>query len=184
MQNTFTRNFSKQSIDAGDYHHIRMVVHPQTAKPDGEELWVVPPLLPPPPPSPGQLPPPAWPNVRSSAYWSMANAKIPSIPRGSHDLSDVQYGWVLDEFSAACWYTAQELSDILYTHNTSDGSGRETFVPIGLVESAWGGTMIEAWTPNATLSASCGNSTGGPPAVAPQGNGGLYNGMVAPYLNM
>eukprot|EP01052_Picozoa_sp_SAG31_P082051 SAG31_NODE_42035_length_273_cov_0.885057_1_plen_78_part_10 len=47
-----------------------------------------------------------------------------------------------------------------------------------------GGTMIEAWTPNKTLSESCRNSVGGPPAVAPQGNGGLYNGMVAPYLNM
>lgn len=91
MENTFTRNFSKQSIEAGDYHNIRMVVHPQTARPDGQEMWIVPPLLPPPPPAPGQLPPPEWPNVKSSAYWSMANAKIPSIPRGSHDPADIQF---------------------------------------------------------------------------------------------
>eukprot|EP01047_Picozoa_sp_COSAG01_P121790 COSAG01_NODE_50597_length_362_cov_0.593156_1_plen_120_part_11 len=112
----------------------------------------------------------------------MADAKIATSPRGRPQTTI--YNWVLDSFSAACFYTAQELTDVLYTHNTSDGTGRAAFVPIGLVESAWGGTMIEAWTPNATLNASCTNSVGGPVATAPQGNGGLYNGMIAPFLNM
>ena len=36
---------------------------------------------------------------------------------------------MIDNFAAACWNTAQQLTDILYTYNVSDGSGREAFVP-------------------------------------------------------
>lgn len=88
---------------------------------------------------------PTWPNVVNPSVWSMAGAKIPMVPRHCSEGCTTTYNWVIDNFAAACWNTAQQLTDILYTHNTSDGSGREAFVPIGLVESAWGGTMIEAW---------------------------------------
>jgi len=64
-------------------------------------------------------------------------------------------------------------------------------VPIGLIESAVGGTQIEAWMQNATLlpntkTPACTNMSGGPVGVSwvNPGNGALYNGMVNPYLNM
>lgn len=44
--------------------------------------------------------------------------------------------------------------------------------------------LLPPRTPNKTLAESCTNSIGGPPAVAPGGNGCLFNGMVAPFLNM
>lgn len=41
--------------------------------------------------------------------------------------------------------------------------------------------MIQLWQPNNTIAA-CRNATGGP--VSQNGNGALYNGMIAPFLNM
>ena len=41
--------------------------------------------------------------------------------------------------------------------------------------------MIQLWQPNSTISA-CRNATGGP--VSQNDNGALYNGMIAPFLNM
>ena len=185
LVNTFTRNFSKAAITDGDYHNIRMLTHPQTSRKDGQEQWIVPPHLPAMAPNGTLLPGPEWPNVADSSVWAMADARVPMTSRhGGPAIDPKKYPWVIDNFAAACWNTAQQLTDILYTYNTSDGSGREAFVPIGLIESAWGGTMIEAWTPNATLTSSCKNAVGGPPAVAPGGNGCLFNGMVAPFLNM
>lgn len=66
----------------------------------------------------------------------------------------------------------------------------EPIVPLGLIGSHWGGTMVEMWQPNATLNAQvCKNDTGG--AWAPWqlkrwdiAGGALYNGMVLPYVNM
>ena len=52
--------------------------------------------------------------------------------------------------------------------------------PIGLVESAWSGTCIQAWLPAAAL-AQCGAV---PPAQGWQTNSTLYNQMVAPFAGM
>lgn len=38
---------------------------------------------------------------------------------------------ILMDFSAACWFFAQELTDIMQDNN-------ETVIPLGLVETAWG----------------------------------------------
>eukprot|EP01062_Namystynia_karyoxenos_P082620 TRINITY_DN9336_c0_g1_i1.p1 TRINITY_DN9336_c0_g1~~TRINITY_DN9336_c0_g1_i1.p1 ORF type:complete len:750 (+),score=163.08 TRINITY_DN9336_c0_g1_i1:79-2250(+) len=83
--------------------------------------------------------------------------------------------WFLDDFSAHCWHTFQELSHLL---------GED--VPLGLIESAWGGTEVQSWTPNATLDKMCTNLTGGPPnqATYPPNSGALWNGMVLPLVNM
>lgn len=89
----------------------------------------------------------------------------------------------INQFSAACWHFAEHLTDIMEANN-------ETIVPFGLVSSQWGGTMVEHWQPNATLNAGvCKNASGLP--YAPWQNkrwdidsGGLYNGMVRPFLNM
>ena len=47
-------------------------------------------------------------------------------------------------FSATCWFTGKRLADALGPS-----------VPIGLVESAWGGTSIQVWLPP-TSEAACG----------------------------
>ena len=81
----------------------------------------------------------------------------------------------------SCWHFAQELTDM------AEARG-EQIIPLGLVSSQWGGTMIQHWVPNSTLNAqACLNSTGG--AYAPSQNqrwdidsGALFNGMVRPWL--
>lgn len=93
--------------------------------------------------------------------------------RPSHDSVEM--------FGATCWFFAQELS------NMARALG-ETPVPMGLIGSYWGGTMIEMWMRNETLS-SCKNATGQPwePAQMSRWDinaGALYNGMVRPFLNM
>ena len=49
---------------------------------------------------------------------------------------DEWYNNTIDQFSAACWYFAEELTDIAESKN-------ESVVPFGLIESNWGGTMVE-----------------------------------------
>ena len=46
---------------------------------------------------------------------------------------------VIDSFSAACFYFATELTDIMWSNESRTGPP----VPIGLIETAVGGTMIE-----------------------------------------
>lgn len=86
------------------------------------------------------------------------------------------YDWafnstVLEQFSAMCFYFAQALTDELTAAQT------DSTVPIGLVASSVGGTTIEHWSPNSTLD-EC------PRATRTASNAQLYNGMVAPFLNM
>ena len=54
-------------------------------------------------------------------------------------------------------------------------------VPIGLIQSAIGGSQIESWMSNETID-SCKNQslTGG---AVPENQGRLYYGMVAPFAN-
>lgn len=89
----------------------------------------------------------------------------------------------INQFSAACWHFAEHLTDIMEKNN-------ETIIPFGLVSSQWGGTMVEHWQPNSTLNAGvCKNSSGGSYAEWQNkrydiDSGGLYNGMVRPFVNM
>ena len=48
--------------------------------------------------------------------------------------------------------------------------------------SYWGGTEIETWQPNSSIT-NCVNSTGGAIINRAQGNGALFNGMIAPFVN-
>jgi hypothetical protein len=79
--------------------------------------------------------------------------------------------------SGACWYFAQDLTDMLaeqaaqdtYPAATSTGAGGSTagggnstaHVPIGLIGTYWGGTMVQMWIQNQT-NGQCKNATGGP----------------------
>jgi hypothetical protein len=89
---------------------------------------------------------------------------------------------VFDTFSATCLYFGLELVDAL-------GEGAP---PIGLIQSAVGGSTIEAWQSNETL-ASCtermvphaGLGGGKPPFPFEQHQPAvLYYGYVAPFVNM
>lgn len=81
---------------------------------------------------------------------------------------------LFSQFSATCFYFAAELTDHLRSKGSSD-------VPIGLIQSAIGGSQIEAWTPDTVLGA-CKNASLNADGQAPPGR--LYNGMIAPFVNM
>ena len=74
-------------------------------------------------------------------------------------------------FSATCWFAGRSTAEAL-----------GPAVPIGLVESAWGGTSIQVWAPPGVVGA-CGNASsypgGWPTAVA-----SLWNAMTAPFAGM
>jgi sialate O-acetylesterase len=74
-------------------------------------------------------------------------------------------------FSALCWNFAVSLMN-----KTDPG------VPLGLISSNVGGTTIQAWSEKEKLLAACGNVT--TPGEDDAYYGGLYNGMIAPLLNM
>eukprot|EP00755_Sulcionema_specki_P033859 Sspe_Gene.101699::Locus_76332_Transcript_1_1_Confidence_1.000_Length_901::g.101699::m.101699/K05970/SIAE; sialate O-acetylesterase len=109
---------------------------------------------------------PTWTTLDGYRTWYNASwaARQPDVDR--HHLSPFHL------FSATCMYFAIELTDQL------QGSGREV-VPIGLMQSAVGGTMIEAWVDSETLTR-CKNESLSP-GVSPPTQ--LYNGMVAPFVN-
>ena len=58
---------------------------------------------------------------------------------------------------------------------------KEETVPIGLIQSAIGGSQIEAWTPDSALG-KCKNGSLNDNGQAPPGR--LFNGMVAPFVNI
>jgi hypothetical protein len=62
---------------------------------------------------------------------------------------------VLDGFSATCYYFGESLS----TFMASNQEGVAALVPIGLIESAFGGTMIESWVDVNTQLSTCTNIT-------------------------
>ncbi|XP_058489954.1 sialate O-acetylesterase [Solea solea] len=90
------------------------------------------------------------------------------------DLTQVELPWAvptarnLSEFSAVCWLFGRYMYDILK-------------YPIGLVESCWGGTPVEAWSSSRALQ-QCGlqQTTDSPK----DRNSVLWNAMIHPLLNM
>ena len=76
-------------------------------------------------------------------------------------------------FSATCYWTAKYVSDSL--NNT---------IPIGLVQSAFGGTIVEAWTSPDT-NTKCGPITLPPNSTVPQDQpSSVFNSMINPLLPM
>lgn len=74
-------------------------------------------------------------------------------------------------FSATCWFYGKTIADALGPS-----------IPIGLVESAWGGTSIQVWLPSESIQA-CGN----PPAYPggwPTSPAALWNSMTFPFAGM
>ncbi len=161
MQYTFSRNLSIAALRAGKYSNIRMT---QARTIDSTTpLYLVNST--------------AWGNDRQpsgapSFLWATAHTLATTNFSTKHN-GCCGYDWaynqtVLEQFSATCYYFAQELTDLIGDH-----------VPIGLISSSVGGTIIESWTDNATLDTcqKAGRSIS-------SGSQQLYNGMVLPYVNM
>ena len=66
-----------------------------------------------------------------SAPWASAAAKLAD---GS-----------LADFGATCYYTAEALTDALARDITDDDGSGAAAVPLGMVQVAYGGTMVEQW---------------------------------------
>ena len=167
MQNALTRNRTFAALDARQYQNIRTFKHrhggaPGGARWDGDEQWIM--------PQPDANPE-GNDNTQADGSWQLANSSS------------------VAQFSAACWFFAQELTDMALTENAT--------VPVlGLIESAWGGSEIDDWIRNSSIAA-CDNATGQPepnrqggdgPDPHGQGtvypnNGALWNGMVAPFVS-
>ena len=96
----------------------------------------------------------------------------------------------LPSIYATCWYFAQELTRLL----DAAAGGMNKGVPIGIIGTAQGGTLIEAWTPlQDQLACSAINCmcpqphcNGSQPINEANctANGGLFNGLIAPYANL
>jgi hypothetical protein len=98
------------------------------------------------------------------------SSQLPSGPPGPYDAHSE---WA--RFSATCMYFGAELID---AKRRMLGQV-ESEVPIGLIQSAVGGTQIESWMSSGAR-AQCSNLD---PQGGSGGLSGLYNAMVAPFLN-
>ena len=99
--------------------------------------------------------------------------------------------WLVDVY-ATCFYFAQELTRLL----DAAAGGLNKGVPVGIIGTAQGGTQIESWLPiDAQLDAGCSEVScmcATPHCNASQplnaqnctNNGGLFNGLIAPYANL
>ncbi len=89
------------------------------------------------------------------------NIRLYHVPKIQSDspATDIQADWKtctpenVPEFSAVLYYFGKKLHD-------------ELDVPIGLINSSWGGSPIEPWT------------------IKDGKSGGMYNGMIAPLTNL
>ena len=91
---------------------------------------------------------------------------------------------LLGQFSATCFYFGAALTDererrsSVVERGAAIASENDATVPIGLIQSAIGGSQIEAWTPDSALGR-CANESLNANGQAPPGR--LYNGMVPPW---
>eukprot|EP01060_Flectonema_neradi_P035146 TRINITY_DN637_c0_g1_i15.p1 TRINITY_DN637_c0_g1~~TRINITY_DN637_c0_g1_i15.p1 ORF type:complete len:687 (+),score=156.87 TRINITY_DN637_c0_g1_i15:46-2106(+) len=126
-------------------------------------------------------------NIRTFMYGSMGGAMPSYTPRyttqvGHTNWYNISYSATIPEptsgghvhlnpfhtFSATCLNFGFALTDLL------EKEGKPV-PPIGLIQSAIGGTRIEQWIDNSTF-VSCKNGT-------PAYNSNLYYGMVTPFVN-
>lgn len=111
-----------------------------------------------------------WHTVKDSAALP---SRVPAQSSHSHVAHSA-----FTQFSATCMYFGVELID------AREAAGLEA-VPIGLIQSAIGGSQIEAWMSNETLRECTDQSESGGAASLPDGSdsGQLYYGMTAPFAN-
>ena len=91
---------------------------------------------------------------------------------------------LLNTFSGTCLYFATSLRNQLVAAaaESTDEKHKAPPAPIGLIQSAIGGSKIVAWMSNATLKSCTNKSMTVDGVIAPPSR--LYYGMVAPFVNM
>lgn len=132
------------------------------------------------------------------ANWTVADANIVANGgKGDQCGGEKKKCTTLDQFSAACFYYAQALTDRMVAEAAKTGDEADAVVPLGMIESAYGGTTIEQWLSipqqlkcsnitclaNKSLPMSAANAQACT-QNAQYGNGGLWRGMTAPFVNM
>lgn len=90
----------------------------------------------------------------------------------SEALGDGTTNSFVGHFSAVCYMTVRDMARL----HGSIGSSR----PVGLIQSAWGGTRVEAWMSAEAIQAS-GFASSVPEKTGPNNATVLYNAMVAPF---
>ena len=158
---TFSRNDTLDAIAKGRYQNIRIRQFPHNPMP--EPTYTV-------EAGKGHLAP------NASTWLGAGQALAIEVPAHTCFVCGPANRSVLMTFSAACWYFGQALTDELAKMNNGDAP------PIGLIASSVGGTMIELWTPAEELQ-NCKNTSCGT-KINSTVCGTLYNGMVAPFVNM
>lgn len=171
LQYTFTKHFTLNAdVAAGKYKDIRLF---QYGGMSGKYQELV----------------PSWVTTRGSlaliessgpgsAVWSNLSTASEQIPQNCApgqappDCPNKDMN-LLGQFSATCFYFAANLVDQLQQE-------KKEVYPIGLIQSAIGGSQIEAWTPDSALG-KCQNESLNANGQAPPGR--LFNGMVAPFVN-
>jgi hypothetical protein len=101
----------------------------------------------------------------------LSNLLSPPVPSSLLTLPTAPSIRSLSFFGATCYYFAESLTDLMKAENPND------VVPIGLVQTAVGGSMIEEWLPETEL-AKCYKSD-----VAAH-NSVLWKDNTEPFLSM
>lgn len=138
MHFSLSRNLTYDAMLAGKLKHIRMNTIDMNMQTDGN------------PDFDPFIGVPASPYSGVDFDYPGGGWLLPSVgdyPHGGIRKGMGNYQWnnnTVDTFSAACFHFAEGLAEIAEQKN-------ESAVPLGLISSSWGGTVVEVWTPNATL---------------------------------
>ena len=160
LLHTFHRNTTMDALAAGLYDNL--YVYQQPDKNSDAPVWVDEPLL-------GSR---TTHEVTLSKRWNQA-AEIMRHQKSIWDYAGPRPGprmSMLYGYSALCLYFGQALTDLMREAGQYD-------VPLGLLDVAKGGSTIDQWSTNATTEV-CMNTT------MSSLSGTLFNGMLAPFVNM
>eukprot|EP01084_Bolivina_argentea_P160656 279725_1 len=120
-------------------------------------------------------------NIRFFKMFSLASNDtltyvIPTVKALRHHWHQSFDIYFLKQFSATCWYTIQSLIDKYSMDN----------VNFGIIQAAIGGTMIEGWIMNNTVTNHCTDieQIACPDIKYGYNCGAIYNGMIRPFINM
>jgi hypothetical protein len=128
MHFTFEKNDSYSAVGKGKYKNIRFFHLDHNPSPFKQMQWLVNDSI-------------------VTTNWTIADES--AVLNDGHGSQCTGHGsgdcTGLDQFSAACWYFAQSLSDRMSDDGSATNAGAAGTIPLGMIESAYGGTTIEQW---------------------------------------
>eukprot|EP01043_Picozoa_sp_COSAG02_P004619 COSAG02_NODE_122_length_35306_cov_98.280967_18_plen_163_part_00 len=112
-------------------------------------------------------------NMNSDQPWmSLLDAVGGAANTTMPDYGDIP----LDHFSSTCYYFGEGLAEGLAITEAADVGATVAPVPIGLIHTAWGGSMIEQWLTNDVIAQCKG-------ASITAHNENLFDANVKPYAD-